>query len=109
MTKYRKENDGYVDFLQYEKETNFLFFTFKTWKYVWRPYYCSSFGRSMDTTGYDTYVCRYNNNLEDFVQKWKNIDDYFEYANEEQARLESNENKRKLKIKLKENTVSFFD
>ena len=79
-TQYRIVSDGHTDFIQYLKETTFLFFKIKKWKCVWRPYFDKFDGRNFDFSGYDTEVCRYNTYLEGFAKEWPNIQDYFVYA-----------------------------
>lgn len=88
MTKYRKVSNGYAYFLQHLRTRRFLFIKYKEWSYIAHPYHDTMFGRSCDTTGYDTSVCSVNNNLDDFVKKWTNISDYYKWANEEQEKLE---------------------
>jgi hypothetical protein len=89
MTKYRKINNGHWNFLQYEKECTFLFFKWKRWEYVWKPYYDKIYGRTLDVTGYHCQVNDLTENLEAFVQRWRDIEDYFNWAEIEQRRLES--------------------
>jgi hypothetical protein len=87
-TKYRSISNGHWDFLQYEKEYTFLFFfKRKKWVNVWKPYYDKHYGRGLDITGADQSVTSLGNNLEEFAQKWPNIEDYFQWASLRQTEL----------------------
>jgi hypothetical protein len=115
-------SDGYVNFLQYRHtETRVTTLSFKflflrihrertrvvqtKWKYVWRPYYDRSYGRSLDTLGYDCYVCAYNENLTKFPTKWPRISAYFEWAKAQQDLLEAAVRKRNAEIEEKKGKV----
>lgn len=90
MTEYRKINNGYWYFLQYKKQKRFLWvFKYYKWVSVWKPYYDEHWGRSLDPTGADCYVSSLSNNLEAFVEKWVDIEDYFIQAQKEQYALEN--------------------
>jgi len=91
MTKYRQVNySGYNDYLQYEKEITVLgLFKIKFWRGVWRPFYDRIKGRQdLGGFGWNNYVNSYTDDLEKFVKRWPEIDKYFEWAKEEQKRLE---------------------
>lgn len=90
-TKYRIINNGYFEWLQYLKETKFLFFfTYKKWHYVWKPYYDKIKGRD-DILGYDTYINNsrdiYSNSCETHIKRYPYIEEYFKWANARQAEL----------------------
>ena len=87
MTKYRKYNDGYKDFLQYEISHSFLGIKWTTWNYIKAPYYSEILGRS-DSTGSDIYVCSYNISFKQFIFAYPNIEDYFPYYKAKQKELE---------------------
>jgi len=108
-TKYRTISDGYKEYLQYERKTHFLFiFTVYKWTYIWRPYYDQIWGRSLDTTCSDTYICSYNTYFKDFIEKYPHIEDYFTWADEEQKRLEHIANEEKKEIEEKKDTVKYL-
>lgn len=87
-TQYRTISNGYWEFLQYlTTKPYFVFWKKEVWSYVWKPYFHRSYGRE-DITGSDTFICSLHENLEKFVEKWPNIEDYFKSARVEQERLE---------------------
>jgi hypothetical protein len=109
MTKYRAISDGHTEHLQYLKERKFLFlFTVKSWCYIWRPYYDTIFGRTLDVCKYDTYICSYNTNLGHFKSKYTDIDEYFRWASKEQERLELKANKEKEKTNKKKGKIRYL-
>lgn len=94
MTKYRKISNGHWDFLQYRKEKKILWlFSYHKWEYVWKPYYDKIWGRGLDCSGTKGYVNSLNCNLTSFINKWTNIEDYFQEAKKEQTLLEDKANK----------------
>ncbi len=87
MTEYRSINDGYNNYLEYLYEYKYLFFFTKhKWQRIWKPYYDTIYGRDIFDDS-DLLVCGRNNALKDFVKKWPDIQDYFEWANHEQDKL----------------------
>ena len=107
-TQYRIVSDGFTDFIQYLKETRFLFFKIRRWKCVWNPYFEILSGRNFDGSGYNTLVCRYNTYLEGFVKEWPNIEDYFVYAKKEQLRLEKKVSDYWKEYREKQKTVKYL-
>lgn len=88
MTKYRKIHNGHWEFLQYQNERTFLFiFKLKRWCYVWKPYYDDIWGRQLDSSGDKCFVNSLGCNLKDFIDKWPNVNLYFEWAENEQKKL----------------------
>jgi len=106
MTKYRTVSNGYYDELEYQKEFKFLFFKRNSWHSVWRPYYDEIWGRTLDYR--HNYINSINTNIKDFVTKWPNIKNYFDWALEEQEKLEEKINKERIKIELKKQEVKYF-
>lgn len=92
-TKYRIINNGYWDILQYEAEVTNLFWRLlgytKEWRYIPRPYYDKLYGRTdIAGTGANTLVNSLRQSLNDFVEQYPYIDEYFSVFNEEQKELE---------------------
>ena len=105
-TRYRRISNGHWDFLQYEKEVpHLIFFKKKKWFYVPRPYYDTFWGRSLDSIGDDTYVNSLKENLDMFAKKLGNIEDYFEFFNEQQAALVQKALEYQAEIEKKRGTV----
>lgn len=108
-TKYRTINDGYCIFLQYLHIWKlFYFIPIKTWKKIWRPYYDKNTGRMYDILGYDTYICRYNTCIDDFIDKWVYIDDYFKWAKIEQDKLVKKVHAQNAEIEEKKKEIKYF-
>lgn len=109
MTKYRTVSNGYAKYLQYLYEYKYLFcFTREKWCYVWKPYYNRVYGRSLDICGYNTYVCSYSHDLKEFSNKWPDINKYFEWAEKEQKRLESDVEKFHNEVNNKRGQVDYI-
>ncbi len=107
-TKYRTINDGYKDLLQYLCVRKILFIKITYWKYIWCPYYDSTYGRSFDSTMSDTYVCSYNYDFKRFKGEWSNIKDYFKWAKKEQTRLKDVALKKQEEIDKNKGTVKYL-
>ncbi len=109
MTKYRTISNGHWDYLQYEVEYKYLFFwTRKRWEYVWKPYCHKVYGASL-TSDNDIYINSLNDgNLREFVQKYPNIEEYFERAKLRQAELVKIHNDYNNKIEEKKNVVTYL-
>lgn len=110
-TKYRTISNGYFKFLQYEKEVEFLFFKWKVWSYVFRPYYHRITGRNnfIHRNEYKCYVNSFEDNLINFVERYPYIDEYFEYAYKRQSELELEAKEYNSKLNSQKNKVHYFE
>ena len=109
MTKYRTISNGHWDYLQYEVEYKYLFFwTRKRWEYVWKPY-CDKATGTYYSGEYNSYISSLKDgNLEEFVQKWPNIEEYFEQAKLRQAELVKIYHEYRKKLEEKKNKITYL-
>ena len=81
MTKYRTKNDGYWDYLQYEKEvTKFHFWKRKEWSYILDAQFYHN--RLADGFDFNRLINSYNHNLESWVKRYPNIEDWYKERDE---------------------------
>ena len=107
-TKYRTINNGYWDYLQYEIKYKFLFFwTLKKWEYVWKPYCDITFGRRLTSENY-LYINSLNDDIDKFVKRWTNIEEYFINADLRQKELEKIYEEHQNEIEKKKKKVVYL-
>lgn len=105
-TKYRKECDGWKDFLQYAMQHRFLFFKWETWHYVPKAYYDWIWGR--DGSDEERLVNSYDENLNSFVKEWPYIEDYFVELEKEQKILVEKALKKRAEHNAKKNKIEYL-
>lgn len=112
-TKYRAVSNGHWELLQYEAEvTNLfkrLFGCTKEWRYVPRAYYHKTYGRGLDSTGFDTRVNSLKNDLEWFVQAYPDITEYFKVFEAEQALLEAEVAAERAETEARKSNIRYFE
>lgn len=74
VTKYRTLDDGYFNYLQYEKNGK--------WERIPKPYYSRWGGTSPYSS--DMHVCDlHDDRISDFIENWPDIEDYLTYCSDE--------------------------
>lgn len=109
MTKYRTISNGHWDYLQYEVEYKFFFFwTRKNWEYVWKPYCDKATGDYYGSEDNCYINSLRDGNLEKFVQRWPNIEEYFEQAKLEEVKLIKIHDEYQKQIEEKKNRITYL-
>lgn len=113
-TKYRKKygNNGILEYLQYETEEKyFIFWKRKIWKYIRKPYF-SRYFLNQPIIESDAYVnntdFHFSGGLDGFIRKYPCVDKWFEEAEKEQERLESEYVKREEEYKTRRNKTTYL-
>lgn len=105
-TKYRIVNDGYFDYLQYEKEYKFLgLFKKKKWCYVPDCFHglerCFSYNCYVSSANHDKI-----GDLEEYARRWPDINEYLKHyekcekellLSKEEKHMERQEKAKKIK------------
>lgn len=107
-TKYRIVSNGYQQYLEYLKITKGFFLDSEKWCRVWKPHYDEIFGRDYACLDWYLYVEGSEYELKDFTEKWPNIDEYFKYAEIEQAKLEEEVKKKREERKRRSKEVKYL-
>lgn len=107
-TKYRTINNGHWDYLQYQVERKTWWGGTKNeWHYVWKPYYDEVSGRSACDDSLYINSLR-DGNLEKFVEKYPDIEDYFNMIRPKQEALEQKSREWRKKYEEKKDTIKYL-
>lgn len=82
-TKYRIKSSGSSWYLQYPYEIRILF-TIRIWFKVWKPFYNEIYL----PWEWEIYIFGDKDMINDFVNQYPDITDYFKWAKYEQKRME---------------------
>lgn len=112
-TKYRTINNGYYDILQYQVKSPPKWWQFSSkleWEYVPRPFFHKVYGRASYLPGIEAIVniSSFKDNLEEFVAKYPNINEYWSVFDKEQAALEAKAAEQDQEITTNKLKVRYF-
>lgn len=100
-TKYRLISDGHFEYLQYLKITKVLFWNFKRWRCIPKPYCDLVSGTTFSFSGYYTLVTGDN-----IAKNFPNIEDYWPVYKKEQQELVDKHKEYWKTINERKNTVT---